>query len=75
MANVRKYPEAKLQENLDSEIMEVLLQEARDAYDQEIVVELTSNTTDEMESNVDRMVAWIEQWKKDQESRQGESTS
>ncbi|KAF5524305.1 Adenylate kinase isoenzyme 6-like protein HBR1 [Colletotrichum aenigma] len=61
----RKYPEAKLQENLDSEIMEVLLQEARDAFDEEIVVELTSNTSDEMETNVSRVEDWLEQWKKD----------
>lgn len=61
----RKYPENKLQENIDSEIMDVLLQEARDSYDENIVVELTSNTTDEMESNVDRIEAWIKQWKKD----------
>ncbi|KAI1827545.1 AAA domain-containing protein [Xylaria intraflava] len=61
----RKYPEAKLQENIDSEIMDVLLQEARESYDENIVIELTSNTTDEMESNVDRIEAWVEQWKKD----------
>ncbi|KAJ8120451.1 hypothetical protein ONZ43_g2842 [Nemania bipapillata] len=61
----RKYPEKKLQENMDSEIMDVLLQEARDSYDENIVVELTSNTTEEMDSNVDRVEAWIEQWKKD----------
>ncbi|OHE93351.1 POS9-activating factor FAP7 [Colletotrichum orchidophilum] len=56
---------AKLQENLDSEIMEVLLQEAREAFDEEIVVELTSNTADEMEVNISRVEAWLEQWKKD----------
>ena len=61
----RQYPEAKLQENLDSEIMEVLLQEAKEAYEQEIVVELTSNNSDEMEGNVDRIEAWIAQWKAD----------
>ncbi|KAI1331921.1 AAA domain-containing protein [Xylariaceae sp. FL0255] len=61
----RNYPEVKLQENLDSEIMQVLLQEARDSYDEQIVVELQSNTTDDMESNVDRVDAWIKQWKKD----------
>lgn len=61
----RNYAEAKLQENLDSEIMEVLLQEAREAFDEEIVIELTSNTSDEMESNIDRIVAWISQWKID----------
>ncbi|RYP19716.1 hypothetical protein DL767_009598 [Monosporascus sp. MG133] len=65
----RKYPEAKLQENLDSEIMQVLLQEARDSYDAEIVVELSSNDTDEMESNVDRIESWVRQWKKDQAAR------
>ncbi|TVY92869.1 Adenylate kinase isoenzyme 6-like protein [Lachnellula willkommii] len=60
----RNYPEAKLQENLDSEIMEVLLQEARDSYDEEIVVELTSNSTEEMDSNVARIESWLAQWKK-----------
>lgn len=45
--------------------MEVLLQEARDSYDEEIVVELTSNNTDEIEANVERLEVWIKQWKKD----------
>lgn len=45
--------------------MEVLLQEARDAFDDDIVIELTSNTSDEMESNLDRIEAWISQWKLD----------
>ena len=44
--------------------MEVLLQEARDSYDEEIIVELTSNTSDEMESNIERVEAWIANWKK-----------
>ncbi|KAI9746520.1 MAG: factor activating pos9 [Claussenomyces sp. TS43310] len=61
----RGYAEAKLQENLDSEIMQVLLQEARDSYDEEIVVELTSDTSEEMESNVERVESWVRQWRKD----------
>lgn len=60
--SLSNYADAKLQENLDSEIMEVLLQEAREAYDPEIVIELTSNSSDEMESNVDRIEAWVKQW-------------
>lgn len=64
----REYPEQKLQENLDSEIMEVLLQEARDSYDEEIVVELTSNNSDEMESNIGRIETWVKQWRKDNKS-------
>lgn len=49
--------------------MEVLLQEARDSYDEEIVVELTSNSTDELETNVERIQAWLKQWKEDNKDR------
>ena len=45
--------------------MEVLLQEARDSYAEQIVVELQSNTSDDMDSNVDRIEQWIKQWKQD----------
>lgn len=45
--------------------MEVLLQEARESYDEEIVIELSSNASDEMESNVGRIEGWVEQWRKD----------
>ncbi|SZF04288.1 unnamed protein product [Blumeria hordei] len=55
----------KLQENLDVEIMEVLLQEARDAYDEEIIIELSSNGLDDMDSNIERMKTWLTQWKMD----------
>lgn len=48
--------------------MEVLLQEAREAFDDEIVIELTSNTLDEMDSNMDRVEAWTKQWKLDNTS-------
>ncbi|EPQ63887.1 Bgt-5350 [Blumeria graminis f. sp. tritici] len=59
------YPEAKLQENLDVEIMEVLLQEARDAYDEEIIIELSSNELDDMDCNIERIKTWFAQWKMD----------
>lgn len=61
----RNYPEQKLQENMDAEIMEVLLTEARSAFEDGIVIELQSNTSDDMESNVSRIEAWVEQWKQD----------
>jgi adenylate kinase len=64
----RNYAENKLQENLDSEIMEVCLEEARESYDPQIVVELTSDTTEDMESNVERIQGWYEQWLKDNKS-------
>lgn len=62
----RGYSDDKLQENLDSEIFEVLLEEARGAYDEDIVVELNSETDGEIESNCERIVAWIDAWKKQQ---------
>ena len=61
----RGYADKKLQENMDCEIMEVLLQEARDAYDEQMVVELRSEQMEDMDSNVDRIESWITQWKKD----------
>lgn len=45
--------------------MEVLLQEARDSYDEEIVIELRSDTTEDMDSNLDRIEAWVKQWRQD----------
>lgn len=43
------------------------MQEAMDSYDDEIVIELTSNTSDEMETNVERVEAWVNQWRSDNE--------
>ena len=62
----RAYGENKLQENLDSEIMEVLLQEAREAFDEEIIVELKSDNVEDIDENVERIQRWIEMWKQDQ---------
>ncbi|KAI4208078.1 MAG: hypothetical protein LQ346_000242 [Caloplaca aetnensis] len=58
----RDYSEKKLQENMDAEIMEVLLTEAREAFEEEMVVELWSNGVEDMEGNVARIEAWIESW-------------
>ena len=63
----RKYAEQKLQENLDSEIMEVLLHEARDSYESEIVVELRSDDAEDMEANLRRIETWIKNWRRDQD--------
>lgn len=61
----RNYAEAKLQENMDAELMDVLLTEARDAFDPALVVELQSATTDDVDENVDRVVTWVENWRRD----------
>ncbi len=59
----RDYSQSKIDENLDCEIMEVILQEAREAYAPEIIVELQSNTTEDIDSNVARVISWIDTWK------------
>lgn len=61
----RQYSEKKLSENIEAEIMQVVLEEARESYSKDIVYEVQSNTLDDMERNVQFLVQWILQWKKD----------
>jgi len=61
----RGYSDDKRSENMESEIMQVILEEAREAYDQNIVHEVKSNTVGEMESTVQRIEQWVEQWIRD----------
>lgn len=61
----RGYKDKKLEENMDSEIMQVLLDEAREAYKEEIVVELRSDSADDVDGNLERIEQWVENWKKD----------
>ncbi len=56
----RKYSAIKINENVEAEIMQVVLDEARESYDEQIIVELPSNTVADMESNVERVVSWIQ---------------
>ncbi|CAR28773.1 hypothetical protein ZYGR_0U01320 [Zygosaccharomyces rouxii] len=58
----RGYHQTKIDENIDAEIMGVVMQDALDSYEKEIVVELTSDSTEQMENNVDRIVSWVELW-------------
>ncbi|XP_046549868.1 adenylate kinase isoenzyme 6-like [Haliotis rubra] len=58
----RGYSGKKLEENIQCEIFQTILDEAREAYKPQIVHELPSNTPDEMEDNLDKILAWIEQW-------------
>ncbi|KAL3489461.1 DUF1671-domain-containing protein [Aspergillus germanicus] len=62
----RGYHETKLQENLDAEIFAVLLEEAREAFDEEIVVELNSEEDGDVDANCSRIASWVESWKSDQ---------
>ena len=65
----RGYGEEKLQENMDAEIMQVVLEEAREGFDSGCVVELESNGVEEMETNVERVDEWVKNWRKDNASQ------
>lgn len=63
----RGYSESKRDENMDAEIMQIVLDEAKDAYEEGVVVELQSNTVEDMESNVERVVEWRKHWDENNE--------
>ncbi|KAH7087819.1 AAA domain-containing protein [Paraphoma chrysanthemicola] len=69
----RGYKGKKLEENMDAEIMQVLLDEAREAYKEEIVVELKSEGIEDVEGNLERVEAWIEGWRRDNGAEEEES--
>ncbi|KAF2417994.1 P-loop containing nucleoside triphosphate hydrolase protein [Tothia fuscella] len=61
----RNYSSKKLEENIDAEIMQVILEEAWESYDGEIVIEMQSDSLENIDENVERIQTWFEQWKKD----------
>jgi adenylate kinase len=58
----RGYSEKKISENVQCEIMHVPCEEVQRSYKQEIVQILSSNDSDEMEQNVERIVEWVRQY-------------
>ena len=62
MATLVGYNALKINENMECEIMQVVLEEARESYAKEIVVELQSDSIEQMEENVSRIKAWKDQW-------------
>lgn len=42
--------------------MQVILDEAQESYDGNIVIELRSDNVDEIGTNVERMAQWVENW-------------
>lgn len=59
---LRNYSDKKINENMECEIMQVVLESARDSYDERIVQELPSNSVEDMESNVSRIGQWYAAW-------------
>lgn len=59
----RGYPQKKITENVECEIMQVLLDEARESYKENIIVELHNNSVSDMENNAKKILNWIKNWK------------
>mmetsp|Transcript_115959 Transcript_115959/g.334859 ORF Transcript_115959/g.334859 Transcript_115959/m.334859 type:complete len:187 (-) Transcript_115959:2815-3375(-) len=61
----RGYGDKKRDENMEAEIMQVILEEAREGYATEIVHEVASNSIEDMEQNIQRVTEWSKQWIED----------
>ncbi|OQV24546.1 putative Adenylate kinase isoenzyme 6 [Hypsibius exemplaris] len=61
----RGYPEAKISNNMECEIFQTILDEARESYEEDIIMELSSNTPEEQDANAEKLVSWIADWKND----------
>ena len=61
----RGYAAKKITENVECEIMQVILQDAREGYAEQIVHELQSDTVEQLEANAERVVQWADQWRRD----------
>ena len=60
--SLRGYSGQKLTDNVQCEIFQTILEEARDSYSHSIVHELPSNTPENFEQNVGTICALISEW-------------
>ena len=61
----RGYSEKKIRENVECEIFQTVVEEARDSYAEEIVRVCPSNDIEEMELNEKDVLEWINKWGRD----------
>lgn len=58
----RGYMGQKLQNNIECEIFQVLLEEARESYSKDIIMALRSDTIEDVSRNVDLLKEWVANW-------------
>ena len=54
----------KVEENVEAEIMQIVLDEVRNSYKEEITLVLTNDTMDQLNDNCQRVISWITDWLK-----------
>ena len=63
MFSFRGYNQKKLTENIECEIFQTILEEAKESYQPEIVHELRNNTLEDFELNINQIEQWVVQWR------------
>jgi adenylate kinase len=58
----RNYSEKKIEQHIQSEVFQVCLNEAREAFDETIVHELINETDDDLKKNIEYLLKWIDRW-------------
>lgn len=53
----------KLTNNIECEIFQVLLEEAKSSYPEDIVVALQSDTVEDISRNVTVLTEWVSNWR------------
>ena len=59
----RGYTGSKLTNNIECEIFQVLLEEARESYREDIVIPLRSDNVEDIIRNVGALTDWINNWR------------
>lgn len=69
----RGYKDKKRDENIDSEILRVVAEEAKEGYPSVDVVELKSVDFEDIESNSERVIEWVKAWLKRRREDDGDA--
>lgn len=59
----RGYNERKIRSNMECEIFQIPLDEAKDSYRNELIFELQSDQDSDLEANVKKVCEWLESWR------------
>ncbi|XP_065873336.1 adenylate kinase isoenzyme 6 homolog [Euphorbia lathyris] len=58
----REYSQKKISNNIECEIFQILLEEAKDSYSEDIVVALRSDSIEDISRNVGTLTDWVRNW-------------
>ncbi|XP_021863916.2 adenylate kinase isoenzyme 6 homolog [Spinacia oleracea] len=58
----RGYSGSKLSNNIECEIFQMLLEEAKESYQEDIVVAMKSDSIDDINKNVSDLTDWVASW-------------